>query len=135
MLLVYPGSCGCGPAQQRTQPSGAEGLRSWHVCRLTALSSIRTLTCRVPEMFNKALVFQNPATFKGVMQKLNPFTSASQVGTASSSLHRGLSVTDVGLTFLTQVSKSQSSESLEQVSTSNQVGETPASRHQRLTFK
>lgn len=35
-------------------------------------------------MFIKALLFQNPGMFKGVMQKVNPFRSASQVGTASS---------------------------------------------------
>lgn len=85
-------------------------------------------------MFDKVLVFQNPGAFKGVMQKVNPFRSASQVGTPPSSLRRCVSVTDAGPLFLTQVSKSQSSESLEQggASVSNQVGETPTSLHQTL---
>ncbi len=77
------------------------------------------------------LVFQNPGMLRGVMQKVNPFKSTSQVTTALSACHsgNGESVSDNKAStqpgFLTQVSKATSSESLEQgqVSDSNQVGE------------
>lgn len=50
-------------------------------------------------MFHQVLVFQNPGAFKGVLQKVNPFRSASQVGTASSSLCRCVGVTEAGPLF------------------------------------
>lgn len=84
------------------------------------------------------LVFQNPGVLKGVIQKVNPFKSTSQVTTALSqcwdngterSVFQNAS-TQAG--FLTQVSKAASSESLEQgrASDSNQVG-----AQGRMTFR
>lgn len=56
-------------------------------------------------MFIKALLFQNPGMFKGVMQKVNPFRSASQVGTASSVPYSGVSATNVGQHFSSRSQK------------------------------
>lgn len=56
-------------------------------------------------MFIKVLLFQNPGMFKGVMQKVNPFRSASQVGTASSVRDSGVSTTNVGQLFSSRSQK------------------------------
>lgn len=50
-------------------------------------------------MFIEALVFQYPGMFKGAMQKVNPFRSASQVGPASSVRYSAVSATNVGQIF------------------------------------
>lgn len=84
-------------------------------------------------------MFQNPGMFKGVMQKVNPFRSTSQVGTAWPSLCRRVGSINVGPLLFTQVSKSQSSESLEQggdsISNPTQVGERPSLRYQTLSVQ
>ena len=97
-------------------------------------TTIHKFSASMYEIF-ETFLFQNPGVLRGVMQKVNPFKSTSQVTTAlcaryscNSNHGNGWCVSHSSAQsagFLTQVSKAASSESLEQgrVSESNQVTE------------